>query len=74
MLYDPDVSIQQQQTDKPKITAAMIKKLFLRVGADRGIEYDDDRLNEVAKSILDIVITYELKKRWAAGNPRYTSL
>ena len=64
MLYDPDVSIQQQQTDKPKITAAMIKKLFLRVGADRGIEYDDDRLNEVAKSILDIVITYDSKSEW----------
>ena len=42
----------------------MIKKLFLRVGADRGIEYDDDRLNEVAKSILDIVITYDSKSEW----------
>ena len=64
MLYDPDISIEQQQTDKPKITAAMIKKLFLRVGEDRGIEYDDDRLNEVAKSILDIVITYDSKSEW----------
>lgn len=52
----------------------MIKKLFLRVGADRGIEYDDDRLNEVAKSILDIVITYDSKSEWLPGNPRYTSL
>lgn len=34
------------------------------MGADRGIEYDDDRLNEVAKSILDIVITYDSKSEW----------
>ena len=64
MLYDPERSIADQYTYKPEIAAAMIKKLLIQVGADRGVEYDDDRLNEAAKSLLDIVITYDTKSDW----------
>lgn len=64
MLYDPERSIADQYTYKPEIAAAMIKKLLLQVGKDRGVEYDDDRLDEVAKSLLDIVITYDTKSDW----------
>ncbi len=64
MLYDPTRSIKDQYTYKPEIAVSSIKKLLLQVGADRGIEYDDDRLDEVAKSLLDIVITYDSKTEW----------
>lgn len=64
MLYDPDRAIEDQYTYKPQIAAAMIKRLLQQVGRDRGVEYDDDRLNEVAKSLLDIVITYDTKSEW----------
>ena len=64
MLYDPSRSISDQYTYKPEIAAAMIKKLFLQVGADRGVEYDDDHLDEVAKMLLDITVSYETKAEW----------
>ena len=64
MLYDPTRSIKDQYTYKPEIAAQMIKKLLLQIGQDRGVEYEEDRLNEVAKLFLNIVITYEVKSDW----------
>ena len=63
-LYDPTRSIKDQYTYKPEIATQMIKKLLLEVGADRGVEYEEDRLDEVAKMLLDIVISYEVKSDW----------
>ncbi len=64
MLYDPSKSVNDQYTYKPQIAAAMIRKLLYQVATDRGIEYDEDKLDEVCKSFLDIVISYEVKSEW----------
>jgi len=64
MLYDPDRSISDQYTYKPEIAANMIKKLLLQVAADRGEEYSDDFLNEIATKMLKIVTTYDTKSEW----------
>lgn len=64
MLFDPDRSIEDQYTYKPQIAAAMIKRLLQQVAADRGVEYEDDFLDEIATSLLQIVTTYETKLEW----------
>ncbi len=64
MLYDPDRSIEDQYTYKPQIAAAMIKRLLQQVAADRGIEYEDDYLDEIATAFLNIVTTYDSKAEW----------
>ena len=64
MLYDPDRSVADQYTYKPQIAAAMIKRLLQQVAADRGTEYEDDFLDEIATSLLNIVTTYDSKAEW----------
>ena len=64
MLYDADRSVDDQYTYKPQIAAAMIKKLLQQVAADRGTEYSDDFLDEIATSLLNIVVTYDTKAEW----------
>lgn len=64
LLYDPDRSVEDQYTYKPQIAAAMIKKLLQQVAADRGTEYDQDFLDEIATKLLNIVITYDTKSDW----------
>lgn len=64
MLYDSDRAIDDQYTSKPYYAAFMIKKRLREVGADRGIEYDEERLEKVAKQILDIVNEEGTKDTW----------
>lgn len=66
MLYDASRAIDDQYTSKPLYAARMIKQKLKEIGQDRGIEYDDDRLDRVTKSMLDIVVTTESKSEWAA--------
>lgn len=64
-LYDPDRAISDQYTAKPIYIANAIKRLLLEVGEDRGIEYDEERVDEAVKSLLDIVTQYDTKDEWA---------
>ena len=64
MLYDPDRSVKDQYTYKPEIAAAMIKRLLQQVAVDRGTEYSDDFLDDIATSMLNIVTTYDSKVEW----------
>ena len=68
MMFDEDrpIDTRNQYTAKPYIAAREIKKAMRRVGIDRGIEYDEDRLNKVAKMFLDIVAEDGLKDTWPA--------
>ncbi|MBR4236454.1 MAG: hypothetical protein IKR85_10420 [Clostridia bacterium] len=63
-LYDPSRSIDDQYTYKPQIAAAMIKRLLQRVAADRGTEYSDEFLDDIATKMLNIVTSYETKAEW----------
>ena len=66
MLYDKERAIEDQYTYKPIIAANMIKQMIYRVGADRGIEYDEELVNTATKSLLDLVITEGTKENWYA--------
>lgn len=64
MLYDGDRAIDDQYTSKPYYSAYMIKKRLREVGEERGIEYDEERLDMVAKKLLDLVLQDGLKEEW----------
>ncbi len=64
MLYDSTRAIDDQYTSKPIFSAAMIKRMFRRVGADRGIEYDEERIDKVTKKLLDLVEMEGPKDEW----------
>ncbi len=66
-LYDSDRPMNDQYTSKPIFAASMIKRAFRKIGADRGIEYDEERLDIVTKMLLDIVtedIAVDKDKAW----------
>jgi penicillin-binding protein 2 len=66
MLYDSDRAIDDQYTSKPIYSAYMAKKALKRIGEERGIEYDDERLDAVTKRLLDIVNEEGNKDTWPA--------
>ncbi len=65
MLYDSDRAIDKQYTSKPIYSAYMIKKALTRIGEDRGIEYGEERMDQVTKKLLDVVNTEGLKETWS---------
>ncbi|MBQ8088495.1 MAG: hypothetical protein IJ074_12660 [Clostridia bacterium] len=65
MLYDPDLPISQQATYKPLIAANAIRSKLLSVGEELGIEYDEERISEAVKKLLDISVSYDRKAEWA---------
>lgn len=66
MLYDPDSPIESQYTYKPLIAANAIRAKIREIGQDRGIEYDEERIDEVVKKLLDIAVSYSKKADWNA--------
>ena len=64
MLYDPDSPIESQYTYKPLIAANAIRAKILAIGEERGIEYDEERIDEVVKKLLDISVSYTRKSDW----------
>ena len=63
-LYDPTRAINDQYTAKPIYIANAIRRELIKVGEDRGIEYDDERLDMAVKSLLDITTMYDQKSDW----------
>ncbi|NLG25686.1 MAG: hypothetical protein GX558_10045, partial [Clostridiales bacterium] len=63
-LYDAGRAINSQYTSKPLFIAATIKSALKRIGQDRQIQYDDDRLDRVTKKLLDLVIVERTKDAW----------
>ncbi len=53
-LYDPDRSINNQYTSKPLYAYYRIKAAFERIGRERDIVYDQDRIDRAAKQLMDI--------------------
>ena len=63
-LYDPSRAINDQYTAKPIYIANAIRRALNAVGTDRGIEYDEERLDTAVKSLLDITTQYDQKSDW----------
>ncbi len=66
MLYNPDLPIEEQQTYKPMIAANSLRSLIERIGEERNIEYDDERIDEVVKKLMDIAVSYDNRSEWNA--------
>ncbi len=63
-LYDPTVSIREQETSYPILVAASIKKHLKNIGSSYGISYDDVRLDACIKQLMDMAIATHSEK-WA---------
>lgn len=61
-LYDPSKTVSAQYTSKPTFAYYTIIRKLREIGADRGIEYDEERLSKAAKSIMDIAANTEIIK------------
>ncbi len=57
-LYDPTVSLKEQMTDTPIIVANAIKKHLINFGASHGIEYDNARLDNCIKLLMEMAMNY----------------
>ena len=55
-LYDPTVSIQEQETSQPILVAASIKKHLRNIGSSYGISYDEVRLDACIKQLMDMAV------------------
>lgn len=55
-LYDPTVSLNEQETFQPMLVAASIKAHLQAVGSSYGIEYDDVRLDTCIKRLMDMAL------------------
>jgi len=66
-LYDGSRPINGQFTSKPLYAYYTIRRKFLEIGEDRGIVYDNDRMDRAAKAMLDLAESDYNKSEW----PRY---
>ncbi|MDD3572301.1 MAG: penicillin-binding transpeptidase domain-containing protein, partial [Eubacteriales bacterium] len=55
-LYDPTVSLGEQETSQPILVAASIKKHLKNIGSSYGITYDEVRLDACIKQLMDMAV------------------
>lgn len=65
-LYDTESSISNQYTSKPLYAYYKIIEAFERIGEERGIVYDQDRMDKAAKLLMDIAGGDTAKDDWPA--------
>jgi len=56
-LYDPTVSLGEQETSQPILVAASIKKHLTNIGSSYGVTYDEVRLDACIKQLMDMAVT-----------------
>ena len=65
-LYDADRAVNDQYTSKPIIAYNLIIAQFKEIAADRGDHYDEDKMAEAAKMILDLADSDLAKDQWTS--------
>ena len=55
-LYDPSVSLNEQETSQPILVAASIKKHLRNIGSSYGISYDNERLDACIKELMKMAV------------------
>ncbi|NLO13453.1 MAG: hypothetical protein GX124_04945 [Clostridiales bacterium] len=55
-LYDPTVSLGEQETSQPILVAASIKKHLKNIGSSYGVTYDEVRLDACIKQLMDMAV------------------
>ncbi len=63
-LYDSSRAFDGQFTSKPLYAYYIIDRKFKEIGEDRGIVYDQDRIDRAAKSLMDLANTDYDKSEW----------
>lgn len=66
MLYDPDKSLNAQETAKPLLAYEAIVKKINDISVARNTEFSDELVDQVALTLLKIAISYESKSDWGA--------
>ena len=61
-VYDPTVSLNEQETNLPLLIAAKIKQHLQNIGASYGITYDDKRLDACIKQLMDMALVTDQGK------------
>lgn len=67
MLYDPERSVDDQYTSKPRLTAESIRKKLVQIGIERNTEFSDELLDKVVLQLMKIAVSYDKKDEW--GQP-----
>ena len=55
-LYDPTVSLGEQETSQPILVAASIKKHLKYIGSSYGVSFDEVRLDACIKQLMDMAV------------------
>ena len=63
-LYDSDRAFNDQFTSKPLYAYYTIVRKFQEIGEERGIVYDQDRMDRAAKAMMDLANTSYNKSEW----------
>jgi len=63
-LYDSSRAFNEQFTSKPLYAYYTIRRKALEIGEDRGIVYDNDRIDRTAKALMDLANTSYDKSEW----------
>lgn len=63
-LYDSDRAFNDQFTSKPVYAYYTIIRKFQEIGEERGIVYDQDRMDKAAKAMMDLANTSYNKSEW----------
>ena len=63
-LYDSDRAFDAQFTSKPLYAYYTITRKFQEIGEERGIVYDQDRMDRAAKAMMDLANTSYNKSEW----------
>ena len=66
MLYDPDKSLEAQETAKPLLTYKSLKEMIDKIAVERDTEFSSELVNEVIYSLMKIAVSYESKTDWYA--------
>ncbi len=67
MLYDPERSVEDQYTSKPRLTAESIRNKLVQIGIERNTEFSDELLDKVVLQLMKIAVSYDKKDEW--GQP-----
>lgn len=64
MLYDPEKSLNAQETAKPLLTYNSIHELIMDISAERNTEFSEELVDDVIFSLMNIAISYDSKQDW----------
>ncbi len=56
-LYDPAKELTEQETAKPRLSAAKIKEILVEASENKGMDYEEERYDRMVDAIMDLAAT-----------------